>query len=67
MHGIEPQQMRVGLDRAKIIDRHHLYIGASRFDDGAQHIAPDAPEPVDCNFYGHGTLLLRRRDSGAKR
>ena len=63
MHRIKPQQMRVGFHRAKVIDRHHLDIGPPRFDDGAQHIAPDAPEPVDCYLHGHASLLKFKRDS----
>ena len=65
MHRIKPQQVRVGFHRAQIVDRHHFDIGATRFNDRAQHIAPDASEPVDCNFDSHGTLLQGKRCSGA--
>ena len=47
VHGIEPQQMRIGLDRREIVDGDDLDIAAVCFGDGAQHVAADAPEPVD--------------------
>ena len=49
MHGIEAQQMGIGLDRGEIVDADDLDIGTSRFGDGAQHVAPDAAEPVDAH------------------
>src|ERR1043166_4333720 len=49
MHRIEAQQMRVGLDRPKIVDADHLDVGAAGFGDGAQDIAADAAKPVDRN------------------
>ncbi len=47
MHGIEAQQMGVGLDRAEIVDADHLDILAAGFRDGAQDIAADAAKSVD--------------------
>ena len=56
MHAVKAQQMGIGLDRAQIIDRHDLDIAAVRFDDGAQHIAPDPTKPVDGDLDGHDML-----------
>ena len=47
MHGIEAQQMRIGLDRREIVDGDDLDVPAVCFDDGAQHVAADAAESVD--------------------
>ena len=49
MHGVEAQQMRVGLDRAEIVDADHFDVGAAGFGDGAQHVAADAAESIDGN------------------
>ena len=57
MDAVEAQQMRVGLDRAEIVDRHDLDVLAAGFDDRAQNVAPDAPEPVDRHPYRHSSLL----------
>ena len=53
MHAVARQQAGVGLRARQIVDRHHFDIGAAGFDDGAQHVAADAPETVDCNFHSH--------------
>ncbi len=54
MHRVETQQMRVGLDRAEIVDADHLDIPAAGLGDGAQDVAADAAKPVDrdpdCHF-----------------
>ncbi len=47
MHGIEAQQMGVGLDRAEIVDPDHLDILAAGLGDRSQHVAADAAKPVD--------------------
>ena len=47
VHGIEPQQMRIGFDRREIVDGDDLDVPAVCFGDGAEHVAADAPEPVD--------------------
>ena len=47
VHGVVAQQVGVGLDRAEIVDGHDLDVLAAGFDDGAQDVAPDAPEAVD--------------------
>ena len=65
MHRIEPQQMRVGFHRPQIVDRDHLNIGATGFDDRAQDIAADPSESVDGNFDGHGGLFSLVRPLGA--
>ncbi len=56
MHAVIAQKVGIGLDRAQIIDGDHLDIGAARFDDGAQHVAPDATETVDGDLDCHGYL-----------
>jgi len=50
---VEAQQMRIGLDRAEIVDLHDLDVLAARFHDGAQDVAPDAAEPVDGDANRH--------------
>ena len=47
MHGIEAQQMRVGLGRREIVDGDDRDVVALGLDDGAQHVAADAAEAVD--------------------
>ena len=49
MHRVEAQQMRVGLDRAEIVDADHFDVGAAGLGDGAQHVAADAAESIDGN------------------
>ena len=44
MHGVEAQQVGIGLDRAEIVDPDHLDILAAGFRDGSQDIAADAAE-----------------------
>ena len=62
MHAVEAQQVGVGLDRAEVVDRDDLDVLAARFDDGAQNVASDAPEPVDRNLHRHiGLLVIDRR------
>jgi hypothetical protein len=56
MHAVVAQQVGVGLDRAEIVDRHDLDVLAARLDDGAQHIAADAAEAVDCDSNSHWLL-----------
>ena len=53
MHGIIAHQMRVGFNRAEIIQSDDLNIGASGFDDGAQNIAADPSKTINGNFYSH--------------
>ena len=47
VHGIEPQEMRIGLNRSEVVDGDHLDIVALRLGDRAQNVAADAAEPVD--------------------
>src|SRR5262249_2616782 len=61
VHGIEAQEMRIGLDRGEIVDADDLDIGAPRFGDGTQHVAADAAEPVDADTNCHSRLLRSRR------
>ena len=65
VHGVEAEQVGVGLDRAEIVDRHDLDVLAARFHDGAQHVAADAAEAVDCNPNCH--VFLRYLPSRARR
>ena len=51
------QQMRVGFDRPRGIDRHHLNVVATRFRDMGQRAAPDAAEAVDPDGDGHACRL----------
>ena len=45
VHGVVAQQMRVGLDRAEIVDGDDLDVLAARLSTiGAQNKAPDAAE-----------------------
>ena len=53
MHRVEAQQMRVGFDRAQIVDADHFDILAAGFGDGAQDVAADAAEPVNGNADSH--------------
>ena len=53
VHGIVAQQVRIGFDRSEVVGGHHLDVGAARFDDRAQDVAPDPPEAVDCDPYCH--------------
>jgi hypothetical protein len=57
--------MRVGLDRAEVVDADHFDVGALRFRDGAQHVAADAAESVDRNPDRHVRLLTFRRHGRA--
>ena len=60
MHAVEAQQMRVGLDRPQVIDGNDFNVLAAALGDGAQDVAPDAPETVDGNPDGHDVLLVAR-------
>ena len=51
---VEAQEVGVGLDRAEIVDRHHLDVRPSRLGDRPQHVAPDPTEPVDRYPHSHG-------------
>ena len=53
MHRVEAQEMRVGLDRAEIVDGDHLDVLAARFGYGAHDVAADAAEAIDGDAYRH--------------
>ena len=53
VHGIEAEQVSVGLDRSEIVDRHHLDVLAAALHDGAQDVAADATESVDRDLHRH--------------
>ena len=57
VHAVVAQEVRVGLDRAEIVDADHLDLGVLVLVSGAQHQAADAAETVDRNPYRHGSLL----------
>jgi hypothetical protein len=51
--------MRIGLDRAEVVDGDDFDVGAAGFDDGAEHVAADAAKTVDGNFHSHfGSLPM---------
>jgi len=50
--------MRIGLDRAQIVDRDHLDIVDAPLIERAEHQAADAAEPVDANPNSHDVLRL---------
>ncbi len=56
VHGIEAQQVRIGLDRAEVVDADNLDVLAAGLGDGAQHIAADTPKPVDRDADCHARL-----------
>src|SRR5258708_11733132 len=63
--------MRVGLDRAQIVDRDHLDIVDAPLVERAEHQAADAAEPVDANPNSHDVLRLeidlREQPAGGSR
>ena len=72
VHGVVAQEMRVGFDRAEIVDADDLDVAAVVLDDGAQDQTPDAPEAVDGDPDSHDTSLplqprLGCRDAAARR
>ena len=67
VHAVVAQQMRIGLDRAEIVDGDHVDVLAARFVDGAQDVAADAAKSVDGNSDGHFDISLEARgDMGAR-
>src|SRR4029077_16408319 len=61
LHGVETQQVRIGLDRREVVDGDDLDIPASGFDDRAQREAADATKAIDGDTNGHCWLLVARR------
>ena len=59
VHAVVAQQMRVGLDRAEIVDGDDLDVLAAGFVDGAQDVAADAAKSVDGNSDGHASFSLK--------
>src|SRR5690606_38210721 len=57
VHAVVAQQVRVGLDRAEIVDGDDVDVLAAGFIDGAQDVAADATETVDGNSDSHVLLL----------
>ena len=47
--------------RYEIIDRNDFDIRATRFNNGAQHIAADTTKSVNCDTNCHSSLLKRSR------
>ncbi len=58
MHGVVAEEMRVGFDRAEIVEAQDLDVLAAAFDDGAQDQAADAAETIDGDFDCHLCPLL---------
>jgi hypothetical protein len=59
VHAVEAQQMRVGLDRAEVVDGNDVDVGAAGFIDRAHDVAADTAKSVDCNSDSHVNLLQR--------
>ena len=60
MDRVELQQMGIGFDRTQVVDRHHLDIGASRFNDGAQDVTANPAKSVDGDFDSHDVPSHRK-------
>jgi hypothetical protein len=59
MHAVVPEEVRIRLDRAEVVDRHDIDILAPGFVDGADDVAADAAKSVDGDSDGHDFLLGR--------
>ena len=59
VHAVVAQQMRIGLDRAEIVDGHDVDVLAAGFVDRAHDVAADAAKSVDGDSDGHAFLLAR--------
>src|SRR6478752_5163117 len=53
MYAIEAQKVRVGFDRAEIVDGNNLDVFAAIFRNGAENVTADAAKSVDGNAYCH--------------
>ncbi len=56
MDRVVTQQVRVGLDRAEVVDGNDFDVRAAGFNDGAENIAADTTEAVNGNLYSHVCL-----------
>ena len=56
VHAVIAEQMRVGLDRAEVVDGDDVDVLAAGFVDRAQDVAADAAKSVDGNSDGHFSL-----------
>jgi hypothetical protein len=63
MDGVEAEQVGVRLDRAEVVDSHHLDVLAPALHDPAEDVAPDATESVDRDLHRHRLSSLVRRGS----
>ena len=61
MHGIESQQMGIGLDRTEIVDGDDLNVVAIRFGNCAQDIPADTSKSVDSDFNRHSFSFSAER------
>ena len=59
VHAVVAKQVRIGLDRAEIVDGDHVDVLAAGFIDRAHDVAADAAKSVDCNSDSHVDLLQR--------
>src|SRR5690606_37815979 len=53
VHAVVPQQMRIGLDGAEVVDADHLDVGTAALHDSAEDEPADAPETIDRDAYSH--------------
>src|SRR5262249_59711485 len=60
MDRIEAQQMRIGLDRRKIVDGDNFDVGALDLDNRPQNITADPAESVDGNTHRHSRSPVRK-------
>jgi hypothetical protein len=51
VHAVIAQQVRIGLDRAEIVDADDFDVVTAALGDGAQDIAADSAETVNGNAY----------------
>jgi len=59
------QQVRVGFNRAEVVDGDDLDVGPAGFDDCAQYVAADAAKAIYGNFHSHCIhSRLKERPSG---
>ena len=60
VHGVVLEEVRERLGVGEVVDRDDVEVGAAALEDGAEHEAADAAEPVDANLDGHGGVGERR-------
>ena len=58
---VEPQEMGIGLGRAKVVDGDDVDVLAAALDDGAKNVASDPPKSIDRHPHSHSFLLDANR------